>query len=76
MSLRNGDEFHKESRNTAAKVRNAIAMRLLVTEFRQSINCRIGPYMHEGLNTGEQANLLIDSYDKGNPVIHQYPKHS
>ena len=33
MSLSNGDEFHEESRNTAAEVRNTITMRLLVTEF-------------------------------------------
>ena len=49
MSLCNGDELDKESRNPAAEVRNTITIRLLVTEFRQSINCqrnicRIGPY--------------------------------
>jgi len=33
MSLCNGDEFHKESRNTVIEVRNTITIRLLVTEF-------------------------------------------
>ena len=33
MSLCNGKEFHKESRNTAAEARN---MRLLVTDFHKA----------------------------------------
>jgi hypothetical protein len=37
MSLCNGEEFHKESRNTAAEVRNTITMRLLVTEFHKAL---------------------------------------
>ena len=36
MSLCNGEEFHKESRNTAAEARNTITMRLLVTDFHKA----------------------------------------
>lgn len=37
MSLSNDEEFHKESINTAAEVRNTITMRLLVTELHKSL---------------------------------------
>jgi len=36
MSLCNSEEFHKESINTVAEVRNTITMRLLVTEFHKA----------------------------------------